>query len=76
MSEIGNIQLKRSHKYNTQVISQVALAEAQLCYFVVWTSKDLIVELIEPNDPHYQNVECSLSIFFRSYIYLSNFIRI
>ena len=68
LSEIGNIQLERSHKYNTQVISQVAFAKAQLCYFVVWTSKDLIVELIEPNDPHYQNVERSLSIFFRSYI--------
>ena len=65
---MGNMQLKRSHKYYTQVISQIALAKVQLCYFVVWTSKDLIVELIEPNDPHYQNVERSLSIFFRSYI--------
>ena len=44
------------------------MIKAQLCYFVVWTSKDLIVELIEPNDIHYQNVERSLSIFFRSYI--------
>ena len=66
LNEMGNIQVKRSHKYYTQVISQIALAKAY--YFVVWTSKDLIVELTEPNDPHYQNVERSLSIFFRSYI--------
>ena len=44
------------------------MAKAQLCYFVVWTSKHLIVELIEPNDTYYQNVEFSLNIFFRSYI--------
>ena len=68
LNEMGNIQLKRSHKYYTQVISQIALAKAQLYDFVVWTSKDLIVELIKPNDPYYQNVERSLSIFFRSYI--------
>ena len=66
---MGNIQLKRIHKYYTQVISQIVLAKAQLCYFVVWTSKGLIVKLIEPNDPHYQNAERSLSIFL-------NFIRI
>ena len=65
---MGNIQLKKGHKYYTQVISQIALAKALLCYFIVWTSNDLIVELTEPNDPHYQNVERSLSIFFRSYI--------
>ena len=64
---MGNIQLKRSHKYYTQVLSQIVLAKAQLCYFVVRTSKDLIAELTESNDPHYQNVERSLSIFFRSY---------
>ena len=44
------------------------MAKAQLWHFVVWTSKDLIVGLIEPNDPHYQNVERSLNIFSRSYI--------
>ena len=66
---MGNIQLKRSHKYYTQIICQVAMAKAQLCYFVVWISKDLTVELIEPNDTHYQNVENLLSIFFRSHIF-------
>ena len=68
LHEMGNIQLKRSHKYYTQVISQIALAKAQLCDFVVLTSKDLIVELTEPNDLHYRNGERSLSIFFRSCI--------
>ena len=35
LNEMGNIQLKRSYKYYTQVISQIALAKAQLYYFVV-----------------------------------------
>ena len=57
LNEIGNIQLKRSHNYYTYVIGQIALPEAQLCYFVVWTSKDLIFELVEPNGTNYHNVE-------------------
>ena len=52
-----------------QIYRSAAASEKLDCYFVVWSSKDLIVELIESNDTHYQNVECSLSIFFRSYIY-------
>ena len=46
LNEMGNIQLKRSRKYYTQVISQIPLAKVQLCYFVVWSSKYFIVELI------------------------------
>ena len=37
LNEMGNKQLKRSYKYYTQVSSKIALAKAQLCYFVVWT---------------------------------------
>ena len=35
LNEMGNIQLERSHKYYTQVISHIVLAKAQLCYFLV-----------------------------------------
>ena len=34
LNEMGNIQLKKSHKYYTQVISKIALTKVQLCYFV------------------------------------------
>ena len=74
LNEMGSMQLKISCKYYTQVISQIALTKAQLSYFVIWTSKDLNVELIEPNDTYYQNFESSLSLFFRSYNW--NFMRI
>ena len=53
MNEIGNIQLKRSHKYYKQAISQIELAKVELSYFVAW----------KPNVTHYQNVERSISIF-------------
>ena len=33
-----------------QVLSQIALVKAQLYYFVVWTSKDLLVELNQIKD--------------------------
>ena len=33
LNEIGNIQLKRIHKYYTKIIGQIALPKAQLYYF-------------------------------------------
>ena len=35
----GAIQLKRNHKYFTQVTVQIAITGAEQCYFVVWTTK-------------------------------------
>ena len=61
--------MERFSENMQQIYRSTAASEKLDCYFVVWSSKDLIVELIESNDTHYQNVECSLSIFFRSYIY-------
>ena len=49
------------------------MPKAHLYYFVVWTSKDLIFELIEPNDTHYthyQNVEFSYT--FSNYLFPLN----
>ena len=41
------IKLNRSHNYYTQVVSQMALTDADECFFVVWTSKPLLVEKIK-----------------------------
>ena len=44
LDEKKAVSLKRTHKYYTQVVSQMALTGASQCYFVVWTQKDLVIE--------------------------------
>ena len=45
------IHLEKSHKYYTQVfkvfyISQMAVTGTRLAYFIVWTSKDMYLKLL------------------------------
>ena len=40
------IQLKRSHKYYAQITGQMVITEHHCTYFVVFTTKDIVVEYI------------------------------
>ena len=62
------IKLNRSHKYYTQVVSQMALTEADECFFVVWTSKLLLVEIIKFDLNHWSRVETNLELFYKCYV--------
>lgn len=64
----GHIQLKRSHKYYTQVTGQMAITGCNRTYFVVYTKKDLLIELIEFDNAHWMKILSSLIIFFKTYI--------
>ena len=59
VSPEGNIFLFRSHRYYTQVISQM---------IVVWTPKDLSVQDIPFNVKHWQEVSITLNIFYKMYV--------
>ncbi|XP_039287348.1 uncharacterized protein LOC111052200 [Nilaparvata lugens] len=43
----GNVRLKKNHNYYYQVQGQLHVAEKKICYFVVWTKKDIHIEKIE-----------------------------
>jgi hypothetical protein len=63
-----SIVLKRSHKYYTQINSQIALSNSTCGYFVVWTTQDILVQNIEFNKNHWEAVSTNLEIFFKSYV--------
>ncbi|XP_014678633.1 PREDICTED: uncharacterized protein LOC106818437 [Priapulus caudatus] len=64
----GKIQLKRTHNYFDQIQGQLHVCKRSLCYFVVYTHKDLYVEEIS-----YDRKYCELSlipkleIFYQKY---------
>ena len=61
----GNNRLKRTHKHYAQVNTHTGKKK---CYFVVWASIDLLVDIIEFNESQWDNVERNLSIFYETYI--------
>lgn len=64
----GHLKLKQTHKYYTQVISQMALTNSTQSYFVVWTTKGVIVERIMFDEKHWLNVLANLDIFYKTYV--------
>ena len=68
VSPEGNVFLSWSHRYYTQVISQMAISEIKKCYFVVWTPNDLCVQDIASDVKHWQEVSIALDIFYKTYV--------
>ena len=64
----GSVYLLESHNYYTQVISQMGVTDIKECYFVVWTTKDLLVLKISFNKKHYTKEFRNLQIFYRTYV--------
>ena len=62
------ICLKKSHKYYTQLNSQMALTGAKHGYFVVWTPADTLIEKIDFDLAHWTEVAINLEIFFKEYV--------
>ena len=50
------LTLKKSHQYWHQVQGQLQLTDRQLCYFVVWTLKDVHIEKIMRDDTWVSNL--------------------
>jgi len=42
-SEYGSFELKRDHVYWHQLQGQMHLTKRNICYFVVWTTKETVV---------------------------------
>ena len=68
VSPEGNVFLSLSHRYYTQVISQMAISEIKKWYFVVWTPKDLFVQDILFDTKHWQEVSIASDIFYKMYV--------
>lgn len=59
--------LKKNHPYWHQVQGQLHLAERDLCFFVVWTTKEAVIIPI-PKDPVWGQHLAALEEFYRQHI--------
>ena len=62
------MKLKTSHKYYSQVTMLIAIAQARQTYFVLWTTKQLLIEKIEFSAEHWNKQHSTAVFFFRSHV--------
>ena len=65
----NTIKLKKEHKYYYQVTGLMGVCGIPKCYFLVWTPKELHIELTEFESGIWPNVLLKLELFFfKSYV--------
>ena len=65
----GKIQLKRSHKYYTQIQSQMAITGSSQCFFVVWSPIGApFIERVSFDEKHWCTVLQGLVQFYTAYM--------
>ena len=64
----GSTKLSKTHKYYTQIVSQMATTNIKKCFFVVWTEKDLHVEIVPFDKDHWMKVVTNLRIFYKTFV--------
>ena len=64
----GELTLKESHQYYTQVQSQMTITYENFVILLSDKEKDFFYKKIEYNDQHSEKVERNLSIFLKSYV--------
>ena len=64
----GEVTINKGHKYYTQVISQIQLSQSNQGYFIVWTTKDLFIEIGGTNEAFWEKVSIKLEIFFKRFV--------
>ena len=62
----NTIQLRKEHKYYYQVTGLMGVCGIPKCYFLVWTLRELHIELIEFDPGFWPNVLLKLELFFKS----------
>ena len=65
----GKIQLKHSHKYFTQIQSQMAITGSNQCFFVVWSPIGVpFIERVAFDNKHWSTILQSLVQFYTAYM--------
>ena len=64
----GNITINTSHKYYTQIVSQMSIRNTKQAVFIVWIPQDLLVEYIPFNKDHWEKNKTNLKVFHKIYI--------
>ena len=62
------VAINKGHNYYTQVISQIQLSKSNQGYFIVWTTKDLFIEIVAKNEAFWEKISINLEIFFKRFV--------
>lgn len=64
----SGLKLKRNHKYYYQIQGQLFITKRARCYFIVYTFKDLFVEVIDVDTEYVQHSMLPrLQLFYEKY---------
>ena len=64
----GSLRLRRSHKYYSQIIMQMAMCCTTHGYFIIWTINDFFIEIINCGRDMWNKLLINASFFFKSYV--------
>ena len=64
----GVLTLSRTHRYYTQIISQMGVTGIHSCYFIVWTLKDVSVQIVKFDEQPWNKVNTNLKLFYKSFV--------
>lgn len=64
----GNLQLKESHKYFTQVQVSMYILGIKLCHFVAYSSQDFVHILVHRDEDFLMNVIPKIELFYYTYV--------
>ncbi|KAL4105323.1 hypothetical protein QTP88_020571 [Uroleucon formosanum] len=65
----GDLQLNKNHNYYYQIQGQLRVANKLSCYFIVWTPKDMFVEIITRDEDFWRNkMEKQLVEFYNCHL--------
>ena len=64
----GVVKLKTDHSYYYQITGQMAITGSSRCFFVVWTTQELHVEIVHFDAVFWGSVLQKLDVFFKSYM--------
>ena len=67
-SQNGNYFLKQEHVYWHQVQGQIHLTKRKFCFFIVWTTQDVVILRIERDSSWEQNLD-TLRDFYYHHIF-------
>ena len=64
----GEASINKGHKYYTQVISQIELSQANQGYFIVWTTKDSFIQIVQKNEAFWEKVSINLNFWLKRFV--------
>ena len=64
----GALTLSRTDRYYTQIISQMGVTSIHTCYFIVWTLKEIFVQIVKFDKQLWNKVNTNLKLFHKSFV--------